>query len=100
MKRLLALLLVVLGLALAAPLFAQDDLSIDMTPDEQKDWLVRLLQDQLSTPERQIRLSNLDGALNELAKADAGVQKRRIVGNLLPCDLEKVGLFGIRAIAA
>ena len=69
MRRLLAALIVMASFALAVPLIAQDDLSADMTPEEQKDWLVHLLQDQLSGPGREIRLSNLDGALGELATA-------------------------------
>lgn len=44
-----------------ATLVAQDVLSM---PDEaQKDWLTTLVQDRLSTPERQISLSNIDGIL-------------------------------------
>ncbi|SMQ72829.1 autotransporter secretion inner membrane protein TamB [Devosia lucknowensis] len=35
----------------------------DMNNEEQKDWLTSFVQDRLSTPERQIRLSNIDGAL-------------------------------------
>lgn len=34
-----------------------------MSNEEQKDWLTNFVQDRLSTPERQIRLSNIDGAL-------------------------------------
>ena len=36
------------------------------TPEQraiQKDWLTNFVQDRLSTPERQIRLSNIEGAL-------------------------------------
>lgn len=70
MRRLAALLLLVLALgfgAVVAPLIAQDDLSPTMSDQEQKDWLARLLQDKLSTPERQIRISNIDGVLHEIA---------------------------------
>jgi translocation and assembly module TamB len=53
----------VLGLAIAVPavIVAQDVMT--MSPDEQKDWLTSFVQDRLSTPERQIRLSNIEGAL-------------------------------------
>ncbi|ODT66390.1 MAG: hypothetical protein ABS75_28115 [Pelagibacterium sp. SCN 63-23] len=34
-----------------------------MNNEEQKDWLTSFVEGQLSTPERQIRLSNIDGAL-------------------------------------
>ena len=44
-----------------AALVAQDVLT--MSNEEQKDWLTNFVQDRLSTPERQIRLSNIDGAL-------------------------------------
>ncbi|MDB5535908.1 MAG: translocation/assembly module TamB [Devosia sp.] len=62
-RRLVVLVLVVLGLAVAVPavIVAQD--VITMSPDEQKDWLTSFVQDRLSTPERQIRLSNIEGAL-------------------------------------
>jgi translocation and assembly module TamB len=51
------------GLAVALPLVAQDQ----MSPEQQKDWLVQFVEGQLSTPERQIRLSNIDGALSSQA---------------------------------
>jgi translocation and assembly module TamB len=35
----------------------------DMNNEEQKDFLTNFVQDRLSTPERQIRLSNIDGVL-------------------------------------
>jgi translocation and assembly module TamB len=35
----------------------------DMSNEEQKDFLTNFVQDRLSTPERQIRLSNIEGAL-------------------------------------
>nr|WP_295892120.1 translocation/assembly module TamB domain-containing protein [uncultured Devosia sp.] len=54
----------------AAPALAQDaavpDPGIEvltMGNEEQKDWLTNFVQDRLSTPERQIRLSNIEGAL-------------------------------------
>lgn len=65
MKRVLAIALVGGGLAaggLAVPLMAQD-----MSNEEQKDWLVGFVEGQLSTPERQIRISNIDGVLSERA---------------------------------
>jgi translocation and assembly module TamB len=62
-RRLVALILVLLGLCLAVPavIVAQDVLTMDN--EEQKDWLTSFVQDRLSTPERQIRLSNIDGVL-------------------------------------
>lgn len=62
-RRLFAIVLVLLGLGMVAPalLVAQDVLTMDN--EEQKDWLTSFVQDRLSTPERQIRLSNIDGAL-------------------------------------
>ena len=35
----------------------------DTSEEAQKDWLTSFVQDRLSTPERQISLSNIDGAL-------------------------------------
>src|SRR5690606_35478994 len=56
--------LLVLALALVAvPLIAQDQQQL--SPDEQKDWLVQFVEGQLSTPERQIRISNIEGILSE-----------------------------------
>src|SRR5690606_37431587 len=47
--------------AVPVALVAQDVMSL---PDaEQKDWLTSFVEGQLSTPERQIRLSNIDGIL-------------------------------------
>lgn len=62
-RRLVALVLVLFGLGLAVPavIVAQDVLSMDN--QEQKDWLTTFVEDRLSTPERQIRLSNIDGIL-------------------------------------
>jgi translocation and assembly module TamB len=62
-RRLALLLLVVLGLAVAAPAVIVGQDVMTMNPEEQKDWLTSFVQDRLSTPERQIRLSNIDGAL-------------------------------------
>ncbi|MCW5721126.1 MAG: translocation/assembly module TamB, partial [Devosia sp.] len=62
-SRRLAYLAALLVPAVAVPvaLVAQDVLSL---PDEQqKDWLTGFVEDRLSTPERQIRLSNIDGIL-------------------------------------
>ena len=61
MRRLLLVPTVLLGLGVPAALVAQDVLT--MNQEEQKDWLTSFVQDRLSTPERQIRLSNIDGAL-------------------------------------
>jgi len=63
MRRVFALALVGGGLALAVPLLAQDQ----MTAEQQKDWFVSFVEGQLSTPDRQIRLSNIDGALSSQA---------------------------------
>lgn len=49
------------GLAVPAVIMAQDVFSLG--EEEQKDWLTSFVQDRLSTPERQIRLSNIEGAL-------------------------------------
>ncbi|MGB3337192.1 MAG: translocation/assembly module TamB domain-containing protein [Devosia sp.] len=65
-RRLIAILLMLVGLGLAMPavLVAQDAQDVlTMNNEEQKDWLTNFVQDRLSTPERQIRLSNIDGAL-------------------------------------
>jgi translocation and assembly module TamB len=53
--------LALLGLPLALPLIAQDQ----MSPEEQRNWFVGFVEGQLSTPERQIRISNIDGILSE-----------------------------------
>lgn len=61
--RRLAYLAALLVPAVVVPvaLVAQDVLSL---PDEeQKDWLTSFVEDRLSTPERQIRLSNIEGIL-------------------------------------
>jgi translocation and assembly module TamB len=63
LRRLVAILLIPLALLIAVPLIAQDQ----MTPEEQKDWFVQFVEGQLSTPERQIRISNIDGVLSETA---------------------------------
>ena len=55
--RLAALLALVVA---AAPAVAQQDV-LAMSNEEQKDCLTNFVQDRLSTPERQIRLSNIDG---------------------------------------
>src|SRR5690606_35850742 len=49
------------SVAVPAVLVAQDVLTMDN--EEQKDWLTSFVEDRLSTPERQIRLSNIDGIL-------------------------------------
>ncbi|WP_127753822.1 translocation/assembly module TamB domain-containing protein [Devosia sp. 1566] len=68
--------LVVLALAL---LFGATALSLsqDGGEEEQKNWITNFVQDRLSTPERQIQLSNIEGALGsnvvirEITIADA-----------------------------
>jgi translocation and assembly module TamB len=42
----------------------------DMNNEEQKDWLTSFVQDRLSTPERQIRLSNIEGILGSDVSID------------------------------
>ena len=79
-RRLVVLILVLIGLAVPAVIVAQDVLTMDN--EEQKDWLTSFVQDRLSTPERQIRLSNIDGALGsaeslltgllDISRLDAG----------------------------
>ena len=60
------MLVVLLGaLAAAVPLIAQDQQT--MTPEEEKSAFVRFVQDRLSTPERQIRISNIEGVLSTTA---------------------------------
>ncbi|WP_417307496.1 translocation/assembly module TamB domain-containing protein [Devosia sp.] len=63
MRKIFALVVVGAGLGLAVPLVAQDQ----MSPEEQKDWFVQFVEGQLSTPERQIRISNIDGVLSDTA---------------------------------
>lgn len=45
----------------ALPAFAQE------TPDEERSWLLGFIEDQLSTPNRQIRISGIEGALSSNA---------------------------------
>ncbi|HEV7277361.1 MAG TPA: translocation/assembly module TamB domain-containing protein [Devosiaceae bacterium] len=59
----LALLLFALALLVAAPLIAQDQQQLN--EEEQRNWLVQFVEGRLSTPERQIRLSNIEGILSE-----------------------------------
>ncbi|HEY9011352.1 MAG TPA: translocation/assembly module TamB, partial [Devosia sp.] len=63
MRKLPALLLTGLMFGAAVPLIAQDQ----MSPEEQRDWFVQFVEGQLSTPDRQIRISNIDGALSSRA---------------------------------
>ncbi|WP_108459768.1 translocation/assembly module TamB domain-containing protein [Devosia naphthalenivorans] len=62
-KRLAFLILMLCGLGLGVPaaIVAQDVLTMDN--EEQKDFLTNFVQDRLSTPERQIRISNIEGIL-------------------------------------
>ncbi len=48
------------------PAMAQDTPS-ERTPDEERSFFTRLLEDQLSTPNRQIRISGISGALSSQA---------------------------------
>jgi len=63
LRRLVTIALVGAGLTLSVPLLAQDQ----MSAEQQKDWFVGVVEGQLSTPERQIRISNIDGVLSEQA---------------------------------
>ena len=57
-RRLFVAALLLAPAAVPVALVAQD-----MSNEEQKDFLTNFVQDRLSTPERQIRLSNIEGAL-------------------------------------
>ncbi|MFC3703528.1 translocation/assembly module TamB domain-containing protein [Devosia honganensis] len=71
-RRALLAALLLASAAVPVALVAQD-----MSNEEQKDWLTSFVEGQLSTPERQIRLSNIDGVLGsdvsirEITIADA-----------------------------
>ncbi|MBD8066730.1 translocation/assembly module TamB domain-containing protein [Devosia sp. PTR5] len=60
-RLLLAAAIALPAVGVPVALVAQDVQS--MSNEEQKSWLTNLVQDQLSTPERQISISNIDGAL-------------------------------------
>lgn len=62
MRKLVALAVVGAAVGLTVPLVAQD-----MSEAEQRDWFVQFVEGQLSSPDRQIRLSNIDGALSSQA---------------------------------
>ena len=62
MRRLLAFLLFGLALIVAAPIFAQDQAQPD--PEAEKNGFLRFVEDRLSTPDRIIRISNIDGVLS------------------------------------
>ncbi len=57
-RRLMIAALLLAPAAVPVALVAQD-----MNNEEQKDWLTSFVEGQLSSPERQIRLSNIDGIL-------------------------------------
>ena len=65
MRRLLAIA-VTFGALIALPLIA---LAQTQSPEEQKSWFLQFVQDRLSTPERQISISNIDGALSSAGDA-------------------------------
>ncbi|MDB5505574.1 MAG: gramicidin biosynthesis grst protein [Devosia sp.] len=71
MNRFLIQVLFALGLLLALPALAQEpatELSpAEMSPEQQKDWFVQLVEGQLSTPSMQFSISNIDGALSQQA---------------------------------
>ena len=62
MRRLVTFAVIGATLGIAVPLVAQD-----MSEAEQRDWFVQFVEGQLSTPDRQIRISNIDGALSSRA---------------------------------
>ncbi len=62
MRKLVALAVIGAAVGITVPLVAQD-----MSEAEQRDWFVQFVEGQLSTPDRQIRLSNIDGALSSQA---------------------------------
>lgn len=59
-RRFAALLLLVLTLVFGATALS---MAQDAAEEEQKNFLTNFVQDRLSTPERQIRISNIEGAL-------------------------------------
>ena len=71
-KTILVSALLLASAAVPVALVAQD-----MNNEEQKDWLTSFVEGQLSTPERQIRLSNIEGilgsdvAIREITISDA-----------------------------
>lgn len=69
MKRLAFAVLFGLTALLAAPAPAQEDF-LEMEEAEQQSAFLRFVQDRLSTPERQIRISNIDGILGSTASID------------------------------
>ncbi|HEY4199563.1 MAG TPA: translocation/assembly module TamB domain-containing protein [Devosiaceae bacterium] len=80
MRRLLAALLVGLALLMAMPLIVMAQ--ADQDPEAQKSAFLRFVQDRLSTPDRIIRISNIDGALS----SDASI------GEITVADSEGVWL--------
>lgn len=62
MRRLLAFLLLCLALLVAAPVFAQAQAQPDA--EAEKNGFLLFVQDRLSTPDRIIRISNIDGVLS------------------------------------
>jgi translocation and assembly module TamB len=62
LRRLFAFLAVVLALLVAAPLIVLAQ--ADQDPEAQKSAFLRFVQDRLSTPDRIIRISNIDGVLS------------------------------------
>ena len=58
MRRLVALLALIIGLGIALPLIAQED------DQAEKSGFIRFVEDRLSTPERRIALNGLEGALS------------------------------------
>ncbi|RUT34412.1 translocation/assembly module TamB [Arsenicitalea aurantiaca] len=106
MSRILAVILFLCAALVAMPLIAQDQ--EQRSDEEQKSLFLRFVQDRLSTPERQIRISNIDGILSERASIreitisdDEGVWLRIVNASI---DWNQGALFGgrleIRSLAA
>lgn len=73
-KKLLGLVLFGLALLVAVPLIAMAQSTSD---EQQKSVFLRFVQDRLSTPERLIRISNIDGALS----SDASINEITVSDN-------------------
>lgn len=78
MKRLLAIAVALFGLV-SSPAIAQDEgeslmdmlaRATELNEAEQRSGLIQFVENQISTPDRQIRLSGIDGALSSNASID------------------------------
>jgi len=68
LKRLIAIGLFGLAAFFAVPLIAQD--TAVQTEQQQQNGFLAFVQDRISTPERQIHISNIDGVLSSVASID------------------------------